>query len=175
MNDPLYPSMLSILSQGELLLKSLSDEAYTQTVDLSFPASIGSHYRHSLEHFDPLLTPPDGDLIDYDARKRDTALETDRTTALSRTREFMSRAQETNMTATGADRKVWVTCSVSADSESPVVESTSAREIMFAVIHAVHHYAIIRMMCSGMEKVRLPKEFGMAPSTTRHRRHLTRA
>jgi hypothetical protein len=38
---------------------------------------------------------------------------------------------------------------------------------MYAVAHAVHHYAIIRLM-AGMMEVKLPADFGVAPSTLKY-------
>lgn len=38
---------------------------------------------------------------------------------------------------------------------------------MFCVVHAIHHYALIRVMC-GMIEVVVPDGFGVAPSTIKH-------
>lgn len=51
--------------------------------------------------------------------------------------------------------------------DSPVVPSTFAREIMYAVVHAVHHYALIGVMCRLLE-LPLRPGFGIAPSTVQH-------
>jgi hypothetical protein len=48
------------------------------------------------------------------------------------------------------------------------VRSNLAREVMFCVGHAIHHYAILRILCAGVG-VKLPYEFGIAPSTLKHR------
>jgi hypothetical protein len=47
------------------------------------------------------------------------------------------------------------------------VGSNLAREVMFCVGHAIHHYAILRILCAGVG-VKLPHEFGVAPSTLKH-------
>ena len=47
------------------------------------------------------------------------------------------------------------------------VPSNVAREIMFCVGHAIHHYAILKLLCAGVG-VDLPYEFGIAPSTLKH-------
>jgi hypothetical protein len=47
------------------------------------------------------------------------------------------------------------------------VRSNLAREVMFCVGHAIHHYAILRLLCAGVG-VKLPYEFGIAPSTLKH-------
>ena len=41
------------------------------------------------------------------------------------------------------------------------------KEVMFCVGHAIHHYAILKLLCAGVG-VKLPYEFGIAPSTLKH-------
>ena len=38
---------------------------------------------------------------------------------------------------------------------------------MYAVAHAIHHYALIAVMC-GMLEVPVPAGFGVAPSTLKY-------
>jgi hypothetical protein len=52
-------------------------------------------------------------------------------------------------------------------SDTGSVTSNVAREVMFCVGHAIHHYAILKLLCAGAG-VELPYEFGVAPSTLRH-------
>jgi len=165
--DTLKPSLLHILRQGELLLERLTDADYVRPVPQAFNSGVGGHYRHSLEHVEALLTPAAPDRIDYDARKRDPVVETDRARALAVTRDYLRLAER--LTDTDLARPVTVRCGVTTDGASPEVDSTLAREVMYAVIHAVHHYAIIRMMCNVID-VDLPADFGVAPSTLQHRR-----
>ena len=53
------------------------------------------------------------------------------------------------------------------DGGEEAVPSNVAREIMFCVGHAIHHYAILKLLCAGAG-VDLPYEFGIAPSTLTH-------
>ena len=53
------------------------------------------------------------------------------------------------------------------ETEAEPVSSNLAREVMFCVGHAIHHYAILRLLCAGVG-VKLPYEFGIAPSTLKH-------
>ena len=41
------------------------------------------------------------------------------------------------------------------------------REFMYAVAHAIHHYALIAVMC-GILDVPVPAGFGVAPSTLKY-------
>jgi hypothetical protein len=68
------------------------------------------------------------------------------------------------------DRAIPVRARVSYTADgSPTAMSTVGREIMFAVVHAIHHYALIGVMC-GMLEIPVPAGFGVAPSTIKHER-----
>ena len=162
----LHQALGALLKQGQGLLESLSDAQYVEACPEANSTGIGGHYRHTLEHISPLLTSLTNDLLDYDAREREVRLETDREYAKAVTQDLLLQAQQCH--PQDFDKKIRVRCSVSQDSSSPVVESTLAREIMYAEIHAIHHFAIIKIICS-LKGVSLPNTFGVAPSTLNHR------
>lgn len=169
-HDSTKAAVLEALRQGECLLEAIDDQTYNRGVPAAFDASIGGHYRHSLEHFEALL--PNGAVataeVDYDARKRDAQVEKDRSHALERTRS-LAREFEANVDTDTLASPVNVRCKVSyIENDSPLVASTLGREAMYAVVHAIHHYALISLMCRLMQ-VRLPAGFGIAPSTAKHR------
>lgn len=166
MNDQPCPhirhSMTEALLQGLCLLEALNDEHYTAQVPEAFDASIGGHYRHCIEHFEPLLEA-DAGIIDYDARPRDRRLETDRRHAIARTKALVGRCE--SMDAGALALPVQTRCKTSyAGDASPLVTSTLGREGMYAVVHAIHHYALIGVMCRLLD-IPLPDGFGIAPST----------
>ena len=49
--------------------------------------------------------------------------------------------------------------------------STTGRELQFLVSHTVHHFAMIGGICRALE-VEMEENFGVAPSTLRHRAQL---
>ena len=156
-----------ILDQGEGLLRILDDESFKTSLNSVKGATIGGHYRHCLDHFEKLFTGIDHSLIDYDARRRDQRLESSREFALERTEEL--RLFTRTMDARILHHPIQIRCAVSGDEgESPVVTSTIEREIMFCISHAIHHYALIGMMCGEMD-IELPADFGVAPSTLHFR------
>jgi len=53
------------------------------------------------------------------------------------------------------------------ETDAETATSNLTREMMFCVGHAIHHYAILRLLCAGVG-VSLPYEFGIAPSTLKH-------
>jgi hypothetical protein len=157
---------VEILTQGEDLLRALTAENFTRKVPIVFNASIGGHYRHCLDHFTSLLLALDADEVDYDHRKRDPRIETQPDSALTLTAEMRRTLQQ--LTPDTLCTEVKARCEVSyAHGNSPVTRSTLARELVYCIAHAIHHYALISVMARLME-VKLPEHFGVAPSTVAH-------
>ncbi len=168
----LINAVMETLRQGEFLLQEMDNAAYTCKLAVAFDASIGGHIRHCLDHFRTLLqAAPAGDL-NYDQRQRGTAVETDRLAALQETRDLIASYAKLDPLCTA--RSLLVTCKTSYSAGgSQVSPSTVGREIMYAVAHAVHHYALIGVM-GGVMGLRLPAGFGIAPSTLKHQAEAAR-
>ncbi len=157
---------IDILTQGEGLLRSLSAENYTRRVPVVFNAAIGGHYRHCLDHFTSLLLALNADEVDYDHRKRDPRVETQPQFALALTAEMRRTLEQ--LTPETLCTEVKARCEISySHGNSPVTRSTLARELVYCIAHAIHHYALISVMARLME-VKLPEHFGVAPSTVKH-------
>ena len=172
-SQELIHSVLEALAQGESLLAQISDEIYIRKVSVAFNASIGGHYRHCLDHFRSLLdSAMQGDL-NYDHRERGTLIENDRFAALNATRELRESYEQ--LDPIFLTRPLNVTCKTSyATSGSQASPSTVGREIMYSVAHAVHHYALMGVMC-GVMGVNMPAGFGVAPSTLKHQAEAAKA
>ena len=162
--DQLLSAMDEVLAQGEALLTGLSDAQYADT---AIGASVGAHYRHSLEHFKILFEAVQGGMVDYDRRERDRRLETDRLFALQTTRDFRHAARF--FSTLSPSRPIEVRTKISyAASDTCCAASTIGREVMYAVSHAVHHYALIGVICRG-QGMPVAGDFGVAPSTIAYR------
>ncbi len=169
----LIQSVIETLRQGETLLTAISDEHYTRKITVAFNASLGGHYRHCLDHFRALLEAAAGGDLNYDHRERGTLVETDRFAALNATRELGE--DYAILDAAFLARTLKVTCKTSYSSGgSQASRSTVGREIMYAVAHAVHHYALIGVM-GGIMGLNLPAGFGVAPSTLKHQAETAKA
>ena len=157
---------ITILAQGEDMLRALSTDTYTRRVPLAFNACIGGHYRHCLDHFTSLLRGLDADTVDYDHRERDVRIESQPGFALALTEQM--RAQLERLPLGALDTQVRARCEVSyAHGDSPVTGSTFGRELVYAIAHGIHHYALISVM-AGLMDAKLPEHFGVAPSTVAH-------
>lgn len=164
----LLPALRAVLSQGASLIETLEDDAYREKPAIAGGASIGAHYRHCLDHFSALFSGNAAGCIDYDARKRDPRIENERAVALEMTHRLQDLAA--SMDSTILRSPVSVRCGVSyCEKEAPVVNSSFEREVMFSISHAVHHYALIAMICRTQE-IPVPDGFGVAASTVHYRR-----
>ncbi len=159
-----------LLTQGESLIGSVTAEQYATRVALALDGSIGAHYRHCLDHFVSLLRSTSCSFVDFDLRDRDPLIETDPTRALDLTREI--RASLARWTPGELARTVGTRCEIRyAPGSSPVTGSTLGRELGYVIAHAIHHFAIIAII-GRLQGIRLPEDFGMAPSTLAHLRRI---
>ena len=164
----LIESLGAVLAQGVSLLDALDDATYTAMPPIASGASIGAHYRHCLDHFGALLTGDASGGIDYDARKRDPELENNRRAALEMTRHLQDLTSSLDSSILASP--VTVRCGISyTESESPLVHSSFERDVMFSISHAIHHYALIAMICRSLGTA-LPEGLGVAPSTVHYRK-----
>jgi len=172
-NLVLIESVIEVLNQGETLLAEIEDEDYIRKLPGAFNASIGGHYRHCLDHFRRFVESATADSLNYDHRERGTLVESDRFAALNATRELRIAYQRLPVAC--LSRKLLVTCKTSyATNHSQTAASTVAREIMYVIAHAVHHYALIGIM-GGMQGLKMPAGFGIAPSTVKFQSGFSKA
>ena len=159
-----------VLQQGCIFLDRIGDETYARSLegpaDEMPAASLGAHYRHVLDHFLCLAEGIRTGQVNYDQRRRNPQLESSVTCARLVTEGLIDELG--GLSREVLRRECAVTYSVGyGETEAQAVSSNLAREVMFCVGHAIHHYAILRLLCAGVG-VKLPYEFGIAPSTLKH-------
>ena len=156
-----------VLLQGLGLLFELGDHTFSLTAGAPFNAAIGQHYRHVLEHFHSLIAGVRTGEVNYDARERNPRLQGEVTYASIATCDVLRALKRyTEETLT---RPCKVINSVGYRASNPsTFESNVSRELAYCIGHTIHHYAIVRLICHAIG-VTVPAEFGVAPSTLRHR------
>ncbi|HVU54516.1 MAG TPA: hypothetical protein VHD83_05645 [Puia sp.] len=153
--------ILRLFTQLGELLGQLSDEEYCQPIAILSGATIGQHVRHILECFQELEAGYYRGDVNYDLRKRDRLLETDRELV------FLQMAF-----AEGALRKADKPLQLHAAFDEGIeaaLSSTYYRELMHNLDHAIHHMAMIRIGVTAFPCVVLPEDFGVAYSTLKFR------
>jgi len=134
---------IEALNQGEMLLRQLSDTAYSRPVEQVFQSTVGSHIRHNLDHYACFLSGLESGCIDYAARKRDSRLEQDRLYAITeiiRLRECLE-----NMSAEQENIGLQVKADIGANRAGTSIK----RELEFLLSHSIHHYALVAIICRG--------------------------
>jgi hypothetical protein len=163
----LMTEVRQVLLQGLALLFEMDDRKYSQVAGAPFNSSIGQHYRHIIEHFQSLTRGLPGGEINYDARERNVRLQSEVTYGSIATCDvlrILKRYSDETLT-----RECDVINSVGYGGDGPsMFRSNVSRELAYCAGHAIHHYAIIRLICHQMG-VNVPEEFGFAPSTLKHR------
>jgi len=155
-----------VLLQGLGLLFELGDHTFSRVAGAPFNASIGQHYRHVLEHFQSLIKGQRSGEINYDARERNARIESEVTYSSIATCDVLRALKRYTTEVLARECKVVNSVGYSAGAPSKFYSFVS-RELAYCIGHAIHHYAIIRLICHEVG-ITVPPEFGVAPSTLRH-------
>ena len=159
-----------VLMQGLGLLFELGDGTYSLVAGTPFNASVGQHYRHVLEHFQSLIRGLRAAEINYDARERNQRLQSDVTYASIATCDVLRALKQYTDHTLARDCKVINSVGYSA-SQPTCLESNVSRELAYCIGHAIHHFAIVRLICHEID-ITVPAEFGVAPATLKHMKAL---
>jgi hypothetical protein len=161
-------SQLAILLQAKDYLTSVSQAQYTEIIKPYFISSAGGHVRHILDHYLAIMAGITTKHIDYDQRHREHLIESDPIAALSCIENIMQWFH----TLTNEQLNETIQLSTEIDihqQRKAVVNTTLARELVFAGSHAVHHFAMIAQIAHH-QHVNLPEYFGLAPATASYLR-----
>ena len=161
----LIQANLHYLKQAELLLEPLSDLSFCQPAESFYRSSIGSHLRHCLDHYDSFNQGLASGEVDYDKRMRLPELESETARALAKTREVSAALRSIDLKTHPLQLLVKMDCGMGETNWQP---SSLGRELQFLISHTIHHFAMIGGICNEVG-VALPPDFGIAPSTLRHR------
>jgi hypothetical protein len=166
LTESLNTAVRDVLQQGFVFLNRVGDEPYARPLGGELETSLGAHYRHVLDHFLCLSGGLRTGQVNYDQRRRNPQIESSVLCARLVTEGLIDELGGLSHEILRSECSV--TYSVGyGETEAEAVRSNLAREVMFCVGHAIHHYAILRLLCAGVG-VKLPYEFGVAPSTLKH-------
>lgn len=185
----------AILKQKLSLLTTLESKYGTDKLEqalftLTCPivkASIGQHYRHSMDHMElaVLVAATRNEMVNqniqmnpctiqYDQRVRGGTLETNVHQARKRIFSLHNILEELKIVndKSISDENVYASFMLSSDPKDQEValKSTIGREMGFAAHHAIHHLAMVRVIALqtlGLEEHEISSDFGKAPSTIR--------
>lgn len=144
-------------------LKQLSQQQYAQPCKNLSNNTIGQHVRHIIELFQCLENGYEAGIVNYEKRKRDKAIENDMAFAVSllkTTHEGLNRE----------DKDLILEATYDDHSGEPIrIPTNFNREVAYNLEHTIHHMALIRVGINEISGINLPKDFGVASSTVKHR------
>ncbi|MDZ7851115.1 MAG: DinB family protein [Halomonas sp.] len=162
---PLVEENLLTLAQLRSMVADLTPEGYRQAFGEHGRHTLGKHVRHIIDHYDALLDALDreAEVIDYEQRRRDEALEQWPQQAASHLAGIEARLLSLG-SGTSPDA---LSLGYPMDDDTLTLVSSLNRELAFLTSHSIHHMAIIALLAEQMG-IHLPESFGVHPSTLRH-------
>lgn len=158
-----FGALSRLLTEMARAASHLTHDEFADSEVPGVSGSIGGHVRHCLDHVLTFERGLESGLVDYDVRRRQTAVERDRELAvLSLTAAAVRMDRHTGLSL---GQPLVVRSILSCG--GPVVECRSSvgRELAFVISHTIHHNAQIALLAHRLGAARLPERFGMAPTT----------
>ncbi len=160
----LQQAVNNVFTQLASSLDQLTEEQYSKPCTTLFNNTIGQHVRHIIELFQCLEQGYDHSLINYEKRKRDTEIETNKALAASLLKEIHDGLSR-------PDRELVLEACYDDLSTTPIrIQTNFFREIAYNLEHTIHHMALIRVGINEVASIQLPDEFGVASSTVKFRK-----
>jgi hypothetical protein len=145
-------------------LDQLTQQEYIQPCSTLFNNTIGQHVRHIIELFQCLENGYDAGMVNYEKRRRDLLMETDKEFAARLLQEIFSNLSRTN-------KELILEAIYDEHATEPITISTNYyREIAYNLEHTIHHMAMIRVGVNEVSAIELPEDFGVASSTVKYRK-----
>ncbi len=164
MHSSLHQTTVSTLQQLIDLLLQLHPTTYAQALPVLSGSSLGGHVRHITEFYLCLFNGLADGIVDYDARKRNPLLESDKQFAVQTIEALIDQ-----ILGLQGDRALQLKACYTTDA-ALLVPTTLYRELIYNLEHCIHHLATIRIgVSTGSNQYSIPQNFGVAPSTIQHR------
>jgi uncharacterized damage-inducible protein DinB len=157
-------SYVDVIEQAIDLLDDISLADYQEVLAPHFSSSIGAHVRHIVDHFLALKQASTTGEIDYIKRNRHGDVEQFPQSAIAECESIRAWLYKTCSSELLNQRVQVITDIDISHTKSTACESTLERELVFVASHAIHHYALIRII-RNMQGKALPEFFGYAPAT----------
>ena len=159
----LKQSLQQVFVQLSQTLTELSNDEYRQPSKVLLNATIGEHVRHIIELFQCLEKGYDEGIVNYEKRKRDYQIETNKELAAASLKTVYQNIERPNKEIILEAEDYYDTMEIVS------IPSNYYRELAYNLEHTIHHMALIRVGVNEVSSVELPGEFGVAYSTVKYR------
>ena len=145
------------------IIQDLNESEYLYRSTYLFDATIGQHVRHILEFYICLLEGVENGKVNYDLRQRNILIENSKDFAIKTIDNIIVSINNLN-----CDLKLVLEGNFSKESNvGCICQTTVVRELIYCFEHSIHHQALLKVSLSE-QKINIPVEMGIAPSTFRH-------
>jgi hypothetical protein len=153
-----------VLAQLSESISLLSDNEYAQKSLLLNGSSVGGHTRHVIELFQCLINGYKDGNINYEHRKRDIEIESNKKFACNLLDTIAAELQLPNKTLHlhGFYSE--------NEAEECSVSTNFYRELIYNLEHTIHHMALIRVAINEVSNITLPENFGVASATMQYKK-----
>jgi hypothetical protein len=157
----IIPPVLAQLSES---ISMLSDNEYCQKSLLLNGSTVGGHTRHVIELFQCLINGYKDGTINYEHRKRDIEIESNKNFACNLLDSIANELQLPN-------KPLHLHGFYSEnDTEACSVSTNFYRELIYNLEHTIHHMALIRVAINEVSNITLPENFGVASATMQYKK-----
>lgn len=157
------------LSQLRSVIDQLTKDEYTSKLPILNHSSVGQHVRHVLEFYICLSEGIKSGMVNYDSRTRNQAIENEPNYAMIILEELTSYFCLKNI------EEASIVNMIEFNSLSITSQSSVSRELVYLIEHSIHHYAIIAIaLRNEFGHVKIPADFGVAYSTSRHKSNVAK-
>jgi len=144
-------------------LDLLDQDQYGSPCESLSGNSIGQHVRHIIEMFQCLDSGYNRGEVDYEERKRDKQIETDKFFAKGLLEEINRQISKENKSL------YLLTYYDEFQAEPEKISTNYFREIAYNLEHTIHHMALIRVGLRELGDVTVDDSYGVASSTLKYR------
>jgi uncharacterized damage-inducible protein DinB len=145
-------------------LNQLNSDQYTHPCKNLSGNTIGQHVRHIIEMFQCLEAGYLSGAVDYEKRKRDQQIETDKSFATGHLKEIAHQIFKENKSLS------LQTFYSDLQTEPEWISSNYYREIAYNLEHTIHHMALIRVGLRELGDIPVDDTYGVASSTIKFRK-----
>jgi len=154
----------NVFAQLSDSLGLLSAAEYNQPSKILFHASVGQHVRHIIELYICLYNGYETGTVNYEKRKRDLRIETDKDFAVELMQMICNNIEK-------IDKDLLLESNYDEQSTEEIIVCTNYyRELLYNLEHTVHHMALIRVGINEVSSIKVPEGFGVATSTIKYRK-----
>jgi len=162
----LHNSAKELLDQLDQIIRDCKKDDFSRPLEELSGSTFGQHVRHTLEFFICLFDARNEKVVNYDQRKHDKLIETDKKLArsvISSINKFLDENTEDFEIVFEANY-------TDKDGKDDQMKSSFNRELAYNIEHAIHHMALMKVAVNqSLHYISLPENFGVASSTVRYR------